>query len=839
MSSVDSELADSELARRSRQVFRAALEHEPAERGAFLDQACPSDTLRKEVESLLEYDRKSEVSPGGTLIRGKIGASLREIPAGKLDGGPSPGTRIGAWRILDRLGQGGMGTVHLVERADGAFEQRAALKLIRPAVWNTDLGRRLESERQILAHLRHPHIAGLLDGGTTADGRPYLVMELIDGRPIDRYCDDRRLSVRQRLELFVQVCLAVEHAHRALIVHRDLKPSNVVVDDEGRVILLDFGIARALDAGGASSEPLTEATARAMTPDYASPEQVLGQVVTTVTDVYQLGLLLFELLTGQRAQKVEGLSPGALERAICETPIASASAVVAAAADPESCRARCSTRPALARRLRGDLDHILGMALRKEPERRYGSVARLHEDIDRHLRGLPIRARGDSVGYRLRRFVGRHRQALALAALGLALAVWMMVQSGLNRVRVLREAERVRQIESVVESLFEYPRISESGREPQLVDFVDLATDLIRQELREQPAIQARLLDRLGRTYSALGAYRRSVQTLTEALALIEPSGDPSRSNLLVQLGRNQHFVGLLADAEASFRRASSLREQSLGDSDPQTVAAKLELADLLHSRGRLRDAETLLEATALSLQAVGEGRELLELRARGYLANVLRDRGSYDRAEATYRVTLSGVIDLLGERDMLAMTNSIYLARLLVIRGRLDEAERRLGEQLRMLDEVYFGKHPLTAVVLRELAFVAIERGQRSLAEDRLAAAREVTAEWLDADHPTVPRITALQAELERRRGEVDKAIEVSRATLEHFARLGLRGHPSALDTCITLGLALRESGVPAGPGDHLHLAECLDAAERELVAGDLRIKRLRELRRHHAQSR
>ncbi len=216
-----------------------------------------------------------------------------------------------------------------------------------------------------------------------------------------------------------------------------------------------------------------------------------------------------------------------------------------------------------------------------------------------------------------------------------------------------------------------------------------------------------------------------------------------------------------------------------------------------------------------------------------------MRDRGSYDRAEATYRATLSGVVDLLGSRDMLAMTNSIYLARLLVIRGQLDEAERRLGEQLTLLDEVYFGKHPLTAVALRELAFVAIERGQLDLAGDRLVMARKVTADWLEADHPTVPRITALQAELLRRRGEVDKAIEVSRATLEHFARLGLRGHPSALDTCITLGLALRDSGFPAGPGDHSHLAECLDAAEGELVTGDLRIKRLRELRRHHAQPR
>ncbi len=751
----------------------------------------------------------------------------REAAAGE----PPIGARIGAWRVLSRLGEGGMGTVHLVERADGAFEQQAALKLIKPGIWSHDFGRRLEAERQILADLNHPNIARLLDGGYATDGRPYLVMERIDGLPIDRYCDRRRLSIDQRLELFSQVCLAVQHAHRALIVHRDLKPSNVVVDPEGKVTLLDFGIARALEPSGAPAEPLTRALDQVMTPAYASPEQVLGQAVTTATDVYQLGLLLFELLTGSRAQQVDDPSPLAIAHAVCETRAGRPSTVVAAAAPA---RARRSTPPALARRLRGDLDSIVAVALRKEPERRYGSVAELRDDLDRHRRGLPVRARPDSVGYRLRRFAGRHRGAVAWAALCLALVAWAVIGSARHRLRMVREAERVRQVEEVIGSLFEYPRVTEDGRPPQISDFVDHAAELIRSDLRDQPASQARLLTQLGLAYSSLGAYARSVATFEEVLALVGPAGEPEqRSELLYRLGRNQHFAGRFAASEASFRQAARLRAGVFGDADPRTVAVNLELVDLLHSLGRLREAEALLGPAVVHLETAGETRDVRELRARaqGYLGNVLRDRGAHDWAEAAYRTAIAGVLELHGPRDRMAASNEIYFARLLVLSGQLDEAEERLDNRLALLREVHFGEHPQTALALRELGFLAIARGQFDLAARRLARSQQISFQWLDPEHPTIPRITAIQAELERRRGQPGEAVEAARQALDHFARLGLRGHPSALDACITLGLAATELGGVAEPWAAGHLADCLAAAERELIAGDPRTARLREL--------
>ncbi len=833
---------DPQLARWARldALLDAGLDVEPAARTAWLDGECAGDdALRCEVLDLLgKAAAPTEILEPVAFSNGPL---LREVLAGPAAGGgslgaePGPGARIGAWRVLERLGEGGMGTVHRVERGDGAFDQQAALKLIRPGAWCADVARRLQFERQILADLNHPNIARLLDGGETADGRPYLVMELIDGRPIDDYCDRRRLSVDQRLELFGQVCRAVQHAHRALIVHRDLKPSNVVVDGAGKVTLLDFGIARALAPSGRRSEPLTRAVERVMTPDYASPEQVLGQAVTTATDVYQLGLLLFELLAGRRAQQIEGISPAVLERVVCATPAERPSAV--AASDPEAARARGSTPKALARRLRGDLDGIVAVALRKEPERRYGSVAELWEDVERHVKGLPVRARPDSLGYRLRRFAGRHAQALAWATLCSILVAWAVIGSARDRIRVLREAERARQVEAVIGSLFEVPRVTDSGEAPQMSDFVDQAADLIREHLREQPASQASLFARLGKTYSALGQYRQAIETLEEALALAAPElaapeADLARATLLYQLGRNQHFLGRFAAAEGSFREAARLRGEVYGEGDPRAVAVNLELADLLHSLGRLREAEELLEPAAIRLEAAPATAENLELRLRAYsyLGNVLRDRGLLDRAEAAFRVAAAAVPELLEPGHPLAVSVDLHFARLLAIRGRLDEAERRLEAPLAAMREVYSEGHPLIATALRELAFVAIEGGRLEVAADRLAGALQISAEWLDAEHPTIPRIRALEAELERRRGRHAEAAAVAKAALDHFARLGLRGHPSALDACVTLGLAGRELGVME-PASASHLADCQAAAERELVAGDPRVERLRRL--------
>ena len=354
-----------------------------------------------------------------------------------------------------------MGCVLLAERGDGAFEQRVAVKLVESAA--PGLVRRFRQERRILASLDHPHVARLLDGGALQDGRPYLVMEYVDGQPITDYADAKRLPIETRVRLFAQVCEAVAYAHRNLVVHRDLKPSNIfVTEDEAgrpRVKLLDFGIAKLLDFEDEdASSPLTRTGARLLTPDYASPEQVRGAALTTASDVYQLGVVLYELLTGQRPYQLGTLSPANAERIICETdPARPSLAVTQGEAPPDEPGvddARRTTRGGLGRALRGDLDRIVLKALRKEPERRYDSASGLGEDLHHYLAGRPVSARPDSAGYRMRRFVGRHRLGVAAAATFLVLLIGYAATVTVQQAQTARERDRAERINRVLLGIF-------------------------------------------------------------------------------------------------------------------------------------------------------------------------------------------------------------------------------------------------------------------------------------------------------------------------------------------------------------------------------------------------
>jgi eukaryotic-like serine/threonine-protein kinase len=378
--------------RRVQALFEMAADLPPEQQAARLAQAAPDEPdVRGLVLRLLEHDR----SRGA-----QVAAVLDEVS--RLPAVPFPelaGQRIGPWRLVREVGRGGMGVVYEAVRDDDAFEKRVAVKVAVGAAHAPDVWERFTHERQILAQLEHPHIARLIDGGTF-HGVPYFAMEFVEGLPLHTYAIERRLSVAERLRLFLQVCDAVEYAHQNLVVHRDLKPSNILVAG-GEVKLLDFGIAKLLaatDGGQTQGRPVP------VTPDYCSPEQLRGQAITTRTDVYLLGLVLFELLTGRRAQKADTTSSLALERSICDTPV------------PTPSEADTTTEPAVARQLRGDLDTIVAAAAQKEPERRYASVAALAEDLRRHLDGRPILARHDSATYRAGRFARRHWVALSAAA---------------------------------------------------------------------------------------------------------------------------------------------------------------------------------------------------------------------------------------------------------------------------------------------------------------------------------------------------------------------------------------------------------------------------------------
>ena len=430
-----------------RPVLESALEMEPAHRVAFLDEACAQDpALRDEVESLiLSHDEvgSNALNPG---------SAPGLIPGYEVRFRLPPGKRIGAYKILEEIAVGGMGAVYRALRVDGEYRQQVALKIVRAELGTELTASRFKNERQILASLDHPNIARILDGGTTAEGLPYFVMELLDdkngeGLPITEYCDQHKLSIDERLKIFRTVCSAVHYAHQRLVVHRDIKPANILITAEGVPKLLDFGIAKILDpALLPENATATAAGLLMMTPEYASPEQLRGEAITTATDVYLLGLVLYQLLAGRRAYRFASRMPHEITRAILEAEPEKPSTAVRRADEagdknnekvaptPEVLSGLRGDSPEkLQRRLAGDLDNIVMKAIRKEPSERYGSVEQLSDDLRRHLEGLPVLARKNTIGYRCRKFVIRHKMNVAAAAL-----VLLLLLTGI--VLTLREA---------------------------------------------------------------------------------------------------------------------------------------------------------------------------------------------------------------------------------------------------------------------------------------------------------------------------------------------------------------------------------------------------------------
>jgi eukaryotic-like serine/threonine-protein kinase len=651
---------------RRRELFLAALELAPEERTAFLDRECPEPELRLDVLSLLAaYERAGSFLeaplPGSEGDGDSVAAEELEVELERLIG-----ERVGAWRLTERLGEGGMGVVYLGERDDGAFAQKVAVKLLRPGTVSGPLLRRFHAERATLARLEHPNVARLLDGGTTATGLPYLVMEHVDGLPIDAWCDERRLDVPARLRLFLQVCEAVQHAHRHLVVHRDLKPSNILVDEHGNAKLLDFGIAAFLPGSDLATTRLTRAQQLVFTPEYASPEQIRGEPVSTATDVYALGLLLYELLVGRLPYPAAGATLGELARLVCEVePERASTAVVRLGASEASggtgavsvAASRVTTPRRLRRRLRGDLDNVLTMALRKEPERRYPSVERFAEDIRRHLAGLPVSARPERLLYLTGKFVRRHRVAVAaslLAALGLlgglATAAWQARVAERQRALAEDRFEQVRQLADSLlfelhDAIADLPGATPARRllvQRALVYLDRLAAETAGDEALERDLATA--YERvggiqgnphgpnLGETEAALRSYAMAVELRERLLA-----ANPGDSSLLRELSNVRQaqgdLLGWTGDTEASlasYRTALWLRRRLLADA-ADDIGLRRAVAETHMSRGGVlnwngRSAEAVADldqAVALlesALDAAGPDGELLRHLTQAYL---------------------------------------------------------------------------------------------------------------------------------------------------------------------------------------------------------------------------
>jgi eukaryotic-like serine/threonine-protein kinase len=779
------------------------------------------------------------------------------------------GDRIGPYRVLRTLGVGGMGEVFLAERADAEFDQRVAIKVVYAGSLTHAVQSRLKIERQILAQLDHPNIAHLLDGGTLPDGTPYIVMEYVDGTAIDAYCDSNRLDVTARLKLFQSVCAAVHYAHQNLIVHRDLKPSNILVTAEGVPKLLDFGIAKLLDERQAGSHTLamTHADFRLMTPDHASPEQVRGQVITTSSDVYVLGVLLYKLLTGTSPFVIASMRLTDIERAICERDPPLPSQAVGSDVSAEArgiTEARGVSAGRLRRILRGDLDNIVIMAMRKEPERRYSSSQQMASDIQRYLDGKPIIARRDTLSYRSAKFVRRHwlpvTAGVGAIVLILAFAATTYVQSlriAAERDRVaqqrgLAEHERVRaeEVSNFLINLFKLSDPGENrGNQVTARELLDSGAKRLQAGLKDQPETKAALLSTVGAVYDSLGQYQDALPILDESLQLQPQSHDRSRIDTLLELGQAHIGAGDLAGAETPLQEALRLAQNGFGASSQESGHALWILGKLRQQQGQFSEAKDLYKrALAISetnfapqtdISAVLD--DLAQIYAREQqwalakqtyeraldvdrrilgddhprvamhlqnLAVVAQNMGDLARAEALYRDVIRRQQRAYGDRHPETVVPKGNYGLLLQREGRLAEAEPLLREVVSMRLSLHGPDHYQVGYARVSLAMLLHDKGDLQGAESEFRQALAIYDKSLPANHQW--RAAALMhfARLLVDRGKAAEALPLSQQSVDIWTATSPPGSSTIAQAHAIHAYALSHLGKPREAADELEAA-------------------------------
>lgn len=689
---------------------------------------------------------------------------------------PLEGQVLGAYRLVSSIGQGGMGSVWLAERCDGRFEGRAAVKLLNVALVGPTGEERFRREGTFLARLTHPNIARLIDAGLSPAGQPYLILEHVDGRHIDRYCDEQGLGTEARLKLFLDVLGAVAHAHANLIVHRDIKPPNVIVSVDGHVKLLDFGIAKLLEgAAGVGGSPeadtsaLTREAGAVLTPEYAAPEQLSGGPVTTATDVYALGVLLYLLLTGQHPAGRDARSPAPLIRAIVDVEPRRVSEVVAGPHEPPDVLAghavrRGTTPGRLQRLLRGDLDVIVAKALKKDPAERYTSVTALADDVRRYLRREPIGARPDTVRYRAARFLRRHARGVAASA---AVVVLLAASTAYHTGRLARardraqlEAAKAAKVSDLLTGLLSGADPYAFGprrEEPTVRGLLDAGSAQVQRELAGQPELQAEILTVMGRIYRRLGAFDKAQPLLEQALA----SGAEAFGAEHVTLAQTLHDLGVLqADrgdytgAQARLERALEMRRKFLGAEHPEVAVTLSELGRVYQDQGRNEAAEPLhREALRVRRKVLGDEDPETAV-SQSDLASVLRLGGDLDGAEALLRQSLATNQRARGEEHPNTAVTRHDLALIAAARGDYASAESELGGVLLLQRRGLGAGHPNVAATLHNLARVLAAEGRHDEAVARLREALEISRAALGSEHQLVAiyTITLGSVELARR---------------------------------------------------------------------------------------
>jgi serine/threonine-protein kinase len=715
-----------------------ALDLPPEARSTWIENlASEYEPLKPRLRRLLDDALVLGTSSGLTLPKLP---GLRDTSVALPSSPRADGDTVGPYRLLRSLGEGGMGEVWLAERADGLVKRPVALKLPHQSWARAGLSERIARERDILAALTHPHIARLYDAGVAADGQPYLAIEYVDGEPLDRFCASRALSIHARLKLFLQIVGAVSHAHAQLVIHRDLKPSNILVTRDGQVRLLDFGIAKLLEDEGPIDSDLTQASGRVLTPQYASPEQVRGLRVGTASDVYSLGVILYELLTGVRPYVVEPRrSAAAIEEAILSAEIERPSRRVS----------DVSTRRALS----GDLDWIVLKALAREPASRYPSAAAFGEDLERHLRSEPVLASPPTRGYRLGKFVRRHRVAAAATAVVAAaiLAAVAGITVGLVRAqraetearaaadRARTEAQTADRVSQFLVDMFDLAKPEEAdGRPVTARDMLDRGASKIDSSLTREPLVESRLRRSVGDAYSQLGQYPVARTQLERAVAAARdagPSGETELVRALTLLGQLQRRVDDAAGAEKSLREALALAERQ-SSADPDHIGLVMnELALLLRTRNQDEALGLYRRVHALIVASRGSNHQdagLLLVNIGALLTRMRR----YEEARLTFDEALPILTTHYGDDD----------PRVAVLIGNLALAERQLGNLDRAIElqqrdlgittRVYGPDHPNLATLYINLARTNEDAGRYPDAIDQIQQALALLRKHFKPQH-------------------------------------------------------------------------------------------------------
>jgi serine/threonine protein kinase len=683
---------------RVRPILESALELDSAKRPAFLDESCADPSLRHELESLLAAHEQA----GTHVLNSALAPNFFAHDEAHFR--LLPGKRIGPYEIVEEIAQGGMGAVYRAVRADGQYNQQVALKIVRSELGTEFTATRFKNERQILATLNHPNIARILDGGTTAEGMPYFVMELVEGQRLDDYCDAQKLATNERLGLFLQVCSAVHYAHQHLVIHRDIKPGNILVTAEGVPKLLDFGIAKILESSEAADQlEQTISLIRLLTPEYASPEQVKGEPITTASDVYSLGVVLFELLTGRTPYNVPTHTPHEISRAVCEAEPEKPSTVVRRkqlpTGDGEGKQTADSSRSAvregspekLSKRLSGDLDNIVLMALRKEPQRRYASAEQFAQDIRRHLDHLPVMARKDTAAYRASKFISRHKVAVAVAALVtitlLSATGVTLRQARIARANEIRAEKRFNDVRKLANSLmFE---VHDSIRE---LPGATAARKLIIQRAQEY-------LDSLAQESKSDPALLRELATAYSRLATLQgDSRDANLGDTSMSL-QNYHRAIELGRAAVALDPQNRDLKRGLAEDYTRLDLPLFQKGDRNGERECLREALLILEPLAVSNQQDQPVQYALsktyELKGSLMFRENNRDGALESYAKA---LRINEVLARVGPQNAVYRTNISFghkhLGSVLLAQNHLDEALEHYRQAL-AIDEALLAANP------------------------------------------------------------------------------------------------------------------------------------------------